>query len=85
MSEKQIGHITHWFGNLSVAVIEVDKGTLKIGDTVRIKGHTSDFTLTIDAMQLDGEEVGSAKKGTGVGIKVPKRARRTDKVYKVKD
>ena len=82
-AEKEIGRISHWFGHLGVAVIDIETGTLSIGDTIHIKGHTTDSTLTIEAMQLDGEDVESASKGTSVGIKVPDRARRTDHVYKV--
>ena len=85
MSEQQIGNISHWFGKINVAVIEIHKGSLTIGDTIRIKGQTSDFTQTIESMQLDGEIVESAKKGMSIGIKVSDRARRTDNVYKITD
>ncbi|MDP6890312.1 MAG: hypothetical protein QF471_03195 [Phycisphaerales bacterium] len=85
MSEKQIGHISHWFGNIGVVVIDVDKGTLTVGDTIHVKGNTTDFTQTIESMQLDGETVEKAKKGMSVGVKVSDRARRTDLVFKVAD
>ena len=85
MSEKQIGHISHWFGNLGVFVIDVDKGTLTVGDTIHVKGNTTDFTQTIESMQLDGETIKKAKKGMSVGVKAPDRARRTDLVFKVAD
>tara|TARA_B100001971_G_C18223166_1_gene558577 strand:- start:1281 stop:1538 length:258 start_codon:yes stop_codon:yes gene_type:complete len=85
MSEKQIGHISHWFGNLGVVVIDVDKGTLTVGDTIHVKGNTTDFTQTIESMQLDGEIIKKAKKGMSVGVKAPDRARRTDLVFKVAD
>ena len=85
MSKQQIGSISHWFGKINVVVIEIHKGTLSIGDTIQIKGQTSDFTQTIDSMQLDGEDVEKAKKGMSVGVKVSDRARRTDSVFKVSD
>jgi len=44
MAEEEIGHITHFFPKISVAVIEVTAASLKVGETIRIKGHTSDFT-----------------------------------------
>ena len=84
MSEKEIGHINHWFGKIGVAVIDIDKGTLSVGDTIHVKGNTSDFTMEIGEMQVDGETVEKAKKGMSVGVKVNDRARRTDTVYKVK-
>ena len=85
MSEQQIGSITHWFGKLKVVVIEIHKGKLSVGDTIRIKGQTTDFTQTIESMQLDGENVEKAKKGQSVGVKVSDRVRRTDSVYKIAD
>ena len=85
MSEKQIGSVTHWFGNINVVVIEIHKGTISVGDKIHIKGQTSDFIQTIESMQLDGEDVKKAKKGMSVGVKVSKRVRRTDSVYKVSD
>ena len=85
MSEQQIGSITHWFGKLKVVVIEINKGKLSVGDTIRIKGQTTDFTQTIESMQLDGENVEKAKKGQSVGVKVSTRARRTDSVFKIAD
>jgi putative protease len=85
MSEQQIGGITHWFGKIKVIVIEIHKGKLSVGDTIRIKGQTTDFTHTIDSMQLDGETVEKAKKGQSVGVKVSTRARRTDSVFKIAD
>ena len=85
MSEKQIGNVTHWFGKINVVVIEIQKGTISVGDKIHIKGQTSDFIQTIESMQLDGEDVKKAKKGMSVGVKVSERVRRTDSVYKVSD
>ena len=44
MAEEEIGHVTHYFPKIGVAVVEITAGSLKIGETIRIKGHTSDFT-----------------------------------------
>ncbi len=83
MSEKKIGMISHYFGNISVAGIEIEKGKLEVGDTIRIKGHTTDFTQTINSMQIDLQTVETAKKGDSIGIKVSKRVREHDEVYLV--
>jgi len=83
MSEKKIGMISHYFGNISVAGIEIEKGKLEVGDTIRIKGHTTDFTQTINSMQIDLQTVEKAKKGDSIGIKVDKRVREHDEVYLV--
>lgn len=83
MAEEEIGKVTHYFGHIKVAAIEVTKGTLSVGDTIRIKGHTSDFKQTIDSMQLDGKPIQEATVGQSVGVKVAEHARVHDVVYKV--
>lgn len=83
MAEEEIGRITHYFGHLHVAAIEVLHGTLAVGDKIHIKGHTSDFTQTIDSIQIDGKPIEQASVGQAVGIHVADHAREHDLVYKV--
>jgi putative protease len=83
MAEEQIGVVTHYFGKISVAGIEITAGELHVGDTIHILGHTSDFTQTVDSMQLDNEAIEVATPGQAVGIKVIDHARDHDKVLKV--
>ena len=85
MAEQEIGRVTHYFGKIGVAAIEVTAGTLVVGDTLHIKGHTSDFTQTVTSMQIDGVDVQEAAAGTSVGMKVVAHARAHDHVYKVSD
>ncbi len=85
MAEEQIGRVTHYFGKIGVAAIEITEGTLAVGDTVHIKGHTSDFTQTVDSIQIDGNAVQQAIPGQNVGIKVIDPAREHDVVSKVTD
>lgn len=81
-NEKEIGRISHYFGHINVGIIEL-KGTLKIGDRIHIKGHTSDFVQTIKSMQIEHKDVNEAKSGDGVGIKVQDKVHENDIVYKV--
>ena len=83
MDEQEIGVVTHYFSNISVAVVKITSGVLRIGDTIRISGHTSDFTQQVDAMEIDHAPVQVAKVGDNVGMKVIDHAREHDKVYKV--
>ena len=78
-----IGLITHYFPHVQAAVIKL-KGPLSMGETVKVKGHTTDFTQTISSMQIDKVDITSAKKGDEIGLKVISRARQGDKVYKNK-
>ena len=79
---EEVGKVTHYFTNISVAVIELSS-TLKVGDKIRIKGATSDFEQTIDSMQIEQDKIEEAKKGQSVGMKVKEHARANDVVYKV--
>lgn len=79
---KLIGKISHYFGNISVAVIDLSD-TLKIGDTVRISGGETDFTQTVSSMEVDHKKVDAAKKGDSVGFKVDQKVRDDYRVYKV--
>lgn len=84
MPEELVGTVTDFFAHPVVAGIELT-GTLKVGDKIHIKGHTSDLELTINSMQIDRVDVSQAKAGDSVGIKVSERVRRGDSVYLVTD
>jgi putative protease len=82
MGEVEIGKVTDFFAKPVVAGIELS-GTLKLGDKIHIKGSTTDMTLVVESMQIERVNITDAKPGDLVGIKVPDRVRRGDKVYKV--
>ncbi|MFH0977824.1 MAG: translation elongation factor-like protein [Candidatus Woesearchaeota archaeon] len=84
MEEVQIGKITHYFSKIGVGVIEVTgPEALKKGDTIHIKGATSDFEQRLESMQIDHKEVLEAKKGDSFGLKTKDPVREHDMVYKV--
>jgi len=80
--EKLIGKITHYFGNISVGIIELTD-ELSVGDKVHIKGSSTDFEQTVDSMQIEHQNVDSAKSGDAIGIKVVQKVKENDQVYKV--
>jgi len=81
--EEEIGRVTHYFTRIGVAAIEITRGKLAVGDTIHIKGHTSDFTQKVESMQLDGKPITEATVGQSIGTKVSQHAREHDIVYKV--
>ncbi len=83
MSEEKIGFIIHYWGKIGVAGLKITNGELKVGDTIHIKGHTSDFTQSVDSMQVGDQKVGTARPGDEIGIKVQEHARAHDEVFKV--
>jgi translation initiation factor IF-2 len=83
MPEGEIGKVSKFFGKIGVAAIRVEKGTLKPGDSIRVKGNTSDVTETVAALQVNGKDIPEAKAGDEVGVKLAQRVRPNDKVFKV--
>jgi len=81
--ETQVGVIQHYYTNLSVGVMEVTKGEVKVGDKIRIVGATTNFTQVVKSLQLEHESVARVIAGQSVGIKVSKHVREHDRVYKV--
>jgi len=79
---KLIGLITHYFPHVQAAVIKL-KGPLAKGDTVKIKGHTTDITQIVTSMQINRVDIQTAKKGDEIGLQVSFRVRQQDKVYKI--
>jgi len=80
--ENLIGIITHYFPKVSAAVIKL-KAPLTVGDTIKIKGHTTDFIEPVNSIQIDRVPITAAKKGQEIGLLVNSRVRQHDKVYKV--
>ena len=85
MEEEEVGRIFKFFAKPSVAAVNITSGELKVGDTIHIKGETTDFTQTVDSMEIDRVAVESATVGQGVGIKVKDRVRPNDIVYKIRE
>ena len=81
--EEEIGQVNDFFARPVVAGVALT-GTLKVGDTIHIKGHTTDLTLMVESMQVSNMNVQQAKAGDQIGIKVSDRVRRGDRVYLVK-
>jgi len=84
MSEEIIGEVSDFFAHPVVAGIELT-AALRVGDKIRIKGHTTDLEMTVDSIQIDNAQVAEAKPGDSIGVKVGERVRGGDLVYKITD
>jgi len=78
-----VGRITHYFAHVNAGVIALERGELRIGDTVHIRGHTTDFYQRLEHMEVDHRPIEVARAGQSVGIQVPQRVREHDQVFKV--
>lgn len=81
---KLIGKVRHYFGKVGVAVLELTDN-LKVGDTIRIVGGETDFTQTVESMEIEHEKIKEAKKRDLVGLKVSQKVREGYKVYKISE
>ncbi len=79
---KKVGEVMHYWGKIGVAGIKLT-AVLSQGDTVRIKGATTDFEQAVGSMQIEQRNIETAKKGQEIGLKVEEKVRRGDTVYKV--
>jgi predicted outer membrane protein len=83
---EKVGVITHYFNNINVAVLKLNK-TLNLGDRIRIQSDTpeglTNFTQTIKSMQHNHKQLKKAVKGKEIGLKVRDRVRSNDLVFKL--
>lgn len=82
MGEEMIGQVTHYYTRLGVAAVELT-GELKLGDTIRILGHSTEFEQVVRSMQLEHEEIAVGRAGQLIGLEVAERVRPGDKVFKL--
>jgi putative protease len=80
--KKLVGKITHYFGKIGVAVVEVSD-EINVGDEISIEGATTNIKQKIDSMEIEHEKVEKAKAGDSIGLKVPDKVREGDVVYKI--
>lgn len=77
----EVGHVTHFFAKISVAVIELS-APLAVGDHILIKGPTTDLEQAVESMQIEHENIQRAEAGQSIGLRVVQRVRERDMVYK---
>jgi translation elongation factor EF-Tu-like GTPase len=82
VEEVEIGRVNDYFAKIGVAGIDLT-ATLKVGERIRIKGHTTDLEEIVESIQVEHESVEEAKAGDKIGVKVADRVRGGDHVYRV--
>jgi putative protease len=85
MPEEEVGVIVKFFAKPGVAAIKIIDGSIKKGDMLKYRGHTTDFTEEVKSMEIDNQPVDEATVGDMIGVKVVERVRENDRVYKVVD
>jgi len=80
---ERIGVVTHFYGEPSVAIVKLEAGTLRVGDTIHFQGHTTDFSQRVDSLQVEHAAVDAVRPNDDFGVKVAQHVREHDVVYKV--
>ena len=79
--EGLVGKVTHLYRKIGVVIVKLS-GSVSVGDTLRFEGNGRDFEEEVSSLQINREDVSSAKKGDDVGMKISGHACEGDKVYK---
>lgn len=83
MAEEKIGEVMKFFSKPSVAAIKITAGNLCVGETIKFVGHTTDFSETVESMEVNNQKIDKASAGDFIGLKVKDRVREGDEVFKV--
>jgi hypothetical protein len=84
-SEQRIGVVTHYYSDLSVVGMQLEPGaTLRVGDVIHIRGHTTDFTQRVGSLEVNHAPVTEVRPKDDFGLKVIEYAREHDAVFKVR-
>ncbi len=83
MEEQKIGIVVHYYGKISVAVVELFS-SLDLGESIRIKGLQTDFMQNVESMQVEHRQIARAEPGDMVGLKVTQKVREGDGLFKIK-
>lgn len=81
--DKQIGKVSHYYDKAGVAILDLDSGSIKVGDSLKFKHGEDEFTQTVESLQVDHNAVDSVKKGDSFGLKVDQAVKVGTLVYSV--
>lgn len=74
MPEEHVGKVTHFYDQIHVATVKLDKA-VRQGEVWHIKGAHDNTTFKVKSMQLDHETIDGASRGKEIGVKVPDDAK----------
>ncbi len=80
-TEEKVGVVDGYYAKIGVAAIRLTDGALQVGDQIRIQGHTTDFTQTVESMQAEHAPIQRAERGSEVALKVRERVRLHDQIF----
>lgn len=82
MPDLKVGKVTHYYDKIGVAIVELS-GSINVGDKIKIVKGDESSEQEIESMQIEHEQVKTAKKGQTIGLKVKEKVKRNAEVYRV--
>ncbi|MBI4638413.1 MAG: translation elongation factor-like protein [Candidatus Rokubacteria bacterium] len=84
-AEEKIGVVTDYYARIGVAAISLTDGDIRAGDRIRVRGQTTDFTQSVESLEVEHRAVERAQRGSEVALKTRERVRRHDQVFRLGD
>ncbi len=85
MAERKVGIVTHYYPRAHAAVIQMDRGKIRNGDTVHIKGLHDDLIERVSSIEIDHSKVPEARAGQSIGLEVVAPVHEGADVFVVRD
>ncbi len=77
----KLGKVIHYYNHIKVGIMKLSS-PLSEGQKIQFKGATTDFFQVAKSIQINHTQVKKAAKGQIIGLKVSKRVRQGDFMYK---
>jgi len=80
-----IGHVSHYYPKIQVALINLEHQGISINKNIRIESNKTFLEQKISSMQIENKNIPKARKGQEIAIKVDKKVLKRDNVFILKN
>ena len=78
----EVGVVLHYYPRAAAAVVALSR-PIHRGDTIHVRGQTTDFVQPVLELALDGASVAEGAPSQQIGVRFAQRARVGDRVFRV--
>jgi hypothetical protein len=78
----EVGVVLHYYPRAAAAVVSLSR-PIHRGDTIHVRGQTTDFVQAVEELALEGAPVAEGAPPQQIGVRFSQRARAGDRVYRV--
>jgi putative protease len=80
-----VGHVTHYYPKIGVALINLKHEGLKLDENIQIEGDKTFIEQKVESMEMDNKKIKKAKKGEEIAIEVKDKVFNNDNVFILKE